>query len=105
MPNCDDIFTLICMMLGGNTIPVLTLFQIMELNILTLFYSIGISSYAIPNYQNMNPKRRSKYSNNYNNLWTLYLVGIIIHIFNVVLYIIKFFLLIKISFSSSQKKT
>ena len=51
IPNCDDIFTLICLMLGGSGIPVLTFSQIQELNVLTLLYSLGVASYAIPNYQ------------------------------------------------------
>lgn len=93
IPNCDGIFTLICLMLGGSGIPVLTFSQIQELNLLNLLYSLGVASYAIPNYQNMEPICKKNYSDNYNNLWCFYLAGIILHIFNVVLYISKFYLL------------
>lgn len=92
IPTCDDIFTLICLMIGGNTIPVLTFSQIPELNMLTLLYSLGVASYAIPNYQNMSSECKNDFSKNYNNLWSIYFLGIILHLFNVLLYISKFYL-------------
>ena len=92
IPNCDDIFTLICLMIGGNTIPVLTFSEIPELNMLNLLYSLGIASYSIPNYQNMDQSCKHNYSENYNNLWCLYLVGSILHLFNVLLHTSKFYL-------------
>ena len=104
IPNCNDIFTLICLMMGGSIVPVLTFSQIQELNMLTLIYSLGVGSYAIPNYRDMNPDCKDNYSKNFNNLWSLYLVGIILQIFNVLLYVSKFYSIrmIAILFSRNQ---
>ena len=56
-----------------------------------LLYSLGVASYSIP-YQNMSSDCKNTFSKNYNNLWSIYLVGIILHLFNVLLYISKFYL-------------
>lgn len=93
IPNCNDIFTLICLMMGGNIVPVFTFSQIPELNLLTLLYSLGVGSYAIPNYHDMSIACKQNYSKNFNNLWSFYLIGIILQFFNVLLYVSKFYLI------------
>lgn len=92
IPNCDNIYTIICFMLVGNVLPVLTFSQLLEFNIFSFLYSIVIVSYASYHYSKISDSCSDNYSKNYGNLWLFYSIQILIHGLNVALYAGKFYL-------------
>jgi len=96
IPNCDNIYTIICFMLIGNVFPVLTFSQLLEFNIFSFIYSLVIVSFSSFHYSKISDSCSDNYSKNFGNLWLFYSIQILLHGFNVALYAGKFYLYLKL---------
>ena len=90
LQDCSHIFPLICLSLGGNVLPVLTFSQLSCVNIIIFMSSTALVSYNIYNFFQIDSDCSQYYNNKYRNLWILYLVGFILHSFNIIFYLGKF---------------
>jgi hypothetical protein len=94
--DCDNIFTLLCLNLGGSVLPVITYSSIMELNVIIFFSSCALVGYGFYNYSIMAPSCISYYNNNFDTLANYYMGSLVLHALNIVLYLITFFIGIRL---------
>ena len=96
LEDCNSIFTLICFGIGGNILPILSCSISEEINTFIFVYSGVFFGFNIYNLNQISQECISYYNHNFNILWIYYYISIIIHGFNVLFYLIKLYLYIKI---------
>ena len=92
--DCYNVFLLTCLGVTNNLLPLISCFNVTEISILAFLCSVALCGYNSHNLSIISGNCSDYYIENYTKIWTYYEISIGLQLFNIILYIIKFFLFV-----------
>ena len=92
--DCYNVFLLTCLGVTNNLLPLISCFNVTEISILAFLCSVALCGYNSYNLSIISGNCSDYYIDNYTKIWNYYEISIGLQLFNIILYIIKFFLFV-----------